>query len=1239
MMNACRSWPGRAFPLLSLLVAILGAAASSSETARADPDERWRAMATPVFHNITRDSGLPSGAEPTVFGQDGQGFIWMGSQNGLLRWDGASFKRYMAHPGAPGALPANFIVGLHTDPKGRLWVATRVGGLVRYDPAQDRFVAYGAPRDWVRTTIKAITDDGRGGMWVGLDTGLRHLDEAGRVIAPVEGAPTGAIEALLRDRAGGLWVASAKGLFHRPPSGGDLAPVPLAVSGRSPVRPMSVFEDSAGRLWVGTAHSGVFIVAPDRPARPLPVTGDAAELFATLQVRSIVQGPSGEVWASASDHGVAVIDPATFHLHWLTHERSATASLADDSVNTLYRDRSGLIWVGTYRGVSLYNPAGGAAATVFGPSEAPGGLRDGDVDAVAVMPDGRVWLGLVKGGVDIIDPLRGRIAALGTGAGRRGGLPPVFVNSIAAARGGAVYVATSAGLFRTDLSGRRVTPVSLPVERSANVRALMWRDGYLWVGHYGLTRLRIGSSGLPVGRPEHVEAGLTDPWVSSLEPGPDGSVWVGGRLGLARVDRRLRVLDRVVSGPEREGLAEGGVTTLQTDPTGRLWVGSTTGGINILTGRGRDGRLRFRHLGVEEGLPNANVDRLLLSKDGFVWASTDDGLARIDPRTLAITPLKAADGVYFATYWANSGAVTPQGELIFGALGGLTVVRPDAYRPRAFTPALAVTRVELGGEAAPAPAVGDSGALRPLVVAPDGNSLAVEFAALDYAAPETVRYSYRLDGYDRQWIETDADHRTAAYTNLPPGSYTLRLRATTPDGRWMSRTLDLPVRVTPAWWQTNLFRLGVVAAAAAALAALVYCRTSAQRRYRRRLEKLVEERTAQLRDQTELALAASQSKSAFLAMMSHELRTPMNGVLGMARALGASPLSSEQAGQVKMIMESGDSLMTILNDILEISKIESGKLELEETVFDLPEVARMVHSLWAEIASAKGVTLACEIDPSAPRWVRGDPTRVRQIMLNLVSNALKFTPTGEVRLALSAGEDGVRIAVSDTGIGISPAQQARLFQSFSQAEASTARRFGGTGLGLSICKQLAELMGGGMSLVSVEGEGSTFTALLPLEAVIAPEAASPQSPAPERAGFEGLRVLVVDDNMINLAVARAILGAVDVVTTTADSAQEALALLREASFDIVLMDLHMPRMTGAEALAQIRAGAAGRPDMPVIALTADVMAGREQAMLDQGFDGVQAKPIDPAALVSAIAAVLDLRADAARIPARSVRSG
>ena len=364
------------------------------------------------------------------------------------------------------------------------------------------------------------------------------------------------------------------------------------------------------------------------------------------------------------------------------------------------------------------------------------------------------------------------------------------------------------------------------------------------------------------------------------------------------------------------------------------------------------------------------------------------------------------------------------------------------------------------------------------------------------------------------------------------------------------------------------------------------------------------------------AMSASAAKSAFLAMMSHELRTPMNGVLGMAHALTSGPLDDQQARQVDMLIRSGEGLMTILNDVLDVSKIEAGKLELETLAFNIRDLVDDVVGLWAQAAQAKDVRLICAIDPLAPTWVQGDPTRLRQILTNLISNALKFTASGAVTVQVGpAGAAFLEIQVVDTGIGMSAEQQARLFQTFSQADASITRRFGGTGLGLAICKQLTELMGGAITLRSAPDAGSAFTVALPLPAADAPQVA-PRTPCE---GIAGLRVLVADDNRINQLVARTILEAAGAVVEVADNGRHALERLGERAYDAVLMDVHMPDMDGLEALRRVRAGAAGAGDIPVIALTADVMHGDEGDLLACGFDAVQPKPIRPADLVRAIA--------------------
>ena len=365
------------------------------------------------------------------------------------------------------------------------------------------------------------------------------------------------------------------------------------------------------------------------------------------------------------------------------------------------------------------------------------------------------------------------------------------------------------------------------------------------------------------------------------------------------------------------------------------------------------------------------------------------------------------------------------------------------------------------------------------------------------------------------------------------------------------------------------------------------------------------------------AQEASRAKSAFVAMMSHELRTPMNGVLGLAHALGETRLDAKQAEYVDMIIQSGDSLMTILNDILDLSKIEAGKLELEVAPFDIRALAGQIRLLWSETARVKGVGLALEVDPATPDWLLGDAARVRQILLNLVSNALKFTLEGGVviRIAPEAGE--IVMAVSDTGVGLTAEQQARLFAPFVQADRSTARRFGGTGLGLAICRHLAELMGGAVSLESAPGKGSTFTVRLPLPAAEPPRRVE-ATPAPAL-GLEGLRVLVVDDNLVNQVVARAVLEAAGAEVATVGDGRAALTRLGAEPFDMVLMDVHMPVMDGVEAVRRIRAGEGGRVDMPVVALTADAMVGDAERLLAQGFDDAHPKPILPAGLLATVA--------------------
>jgi len=1228
-----RKWARSSAPLAALALWLCGNADAPAVAKPLTPPlaSRWDAFTTPIFRNLTQETGLASGSEISALGQDGAGLMWIGTQSGLDRWDGYRFKTYRPDPTSANALPDGYIVTLHTDRRGRLWIGTNVGGLALYDSEHDDFIRYGVKAGLAHAMVSSIVDDGADGLWFGSDQGLGHLDTRTGAIR-VE-SPGTEVSAVLRDRSGALWVATHAGLVRRSATDQTFAAVKLPADGREVPRVSSLFEDDAGRIWIGTQGHGAYLVpaggaeaTPLRPSREAD-SARASRALATQGVLAITQSPDGRVWLASTGQGVFVVDPARKTLRQIQREMETPSSLSDDATLAITRDRSGLIWVATMRGLSITNPGETGLKTVFGESSRPNRLAANGVVSLTPMPDGYIWMGKADHGVQIVDPVRGVVAEIKANArDPEHALGDGYIRAIALTPGGTVYLGSTRGLYRTTLKAKSVDRVHIPNDDS-RVSGLLVQGDFLWVANTGITRIKLGRRGQPVGTADHIEATLPNVHVGPLAAGPNGSIWAGTHKGLVRLDAStMQVIETAIPGSDADALAEGGITSLVTDRLGRLWASSTGGGIDILTSRDVHGRLHFRHLGVENGLPNANVDDLQLAPNGDIWASTDDGLARIDPKTLKIKAFKRKDGVYFGDHWAGAGTVTADGEILFGAVGGVDVVQPEAIRPWRFQPPIVITDAEEDAKPLSAEALNPS-RRSGLRVPPGVKSLRVEFSALDYASPQDNRYAYQLVGYDRDWVETDPAHRVATYTNLNPGRYKLRLRGSNKDGVWTQSTLNLPIQVQPAWNQTPLFKLAVFVLGVLAVAGLIFWRTAAMRLQQRELERQVEDRTAQLSEQTALALAANAAKSRFLAMMSHELRTPMNGVLGMAQALKLSALTSEQMGQVEMILRSGDSLMTILNDILDVSKIEAGKLDLEVTAFDLVEVGQSAHDLWIHLATEKGIDLTYEVDPQTPRWVLGDPTRVRQIILNLVSNALKFTHEGRVKISLAPHGAGVRIDVSDTGIGMTPEQQHRLFQSFTQADASTTRRFGGTGLGLSICKQLSELMGGDVSLTSSPGEGSTFTVHLPLSAAAAPDAKGASDNALDQPPLTGVRVLVVDDNPINLAVARAILEAVGADITTAGDGSEALEILRLTTFDIVLMDLQMPRVDGREAVAQIRSGQAGRATIPVIALTADVLGG-DDALLALGFDAVQTKPIDTQQLLETICDVLDAAARA-----------
>jgi signal transduction histidine kinase/ligand-binding sensor domain-containing protein/DNA-binding NarL/FixJ family response regulator len=1180
--------------------------------------------------------------------EDNRGFLWFGTQDGLKRYDGYRSRQYRHDPGNPNSLGGNFIAGLCKDRSGKLWISSS-WYLDRYDPTTETFTHIPIAPQRADSYISHINQDRDGMLWLATNHGVVRLDPATLKTVVFQHQPNNptslsndAVSYTFEEKDGTFWVATNESLeiFDR---------LTGKVTGRIPMEgpfpahqpgPIELFEDHSGVLWV-VYPSGNGLAAVDRRAHRLThysfnAAGSEDSLF--TGVRAIYEDADGMLWLGTNSSGLLKFDRTRNTVWRYRNSPSDPYTLSADRADALFEDHEGDLWIGTTGGGVNRVARKPLPFRRYGNEPSmPGGLTT--VSTVYEDSQGILWVGS-RGALNRIDRKTGQIT-LYRSAGGPGNISSNYVLSVIEDRSGYLWFGTwGGGLDRFDRrTGRfkvyRHDPLDPQSLSQDTVNALFIdRNGALWAGsESGLNRLDPETGRFSVYR---TGGGVEDNYRDIAED-PDGALWLSTwGTGLRRFDPATGRFTVYRHTPGIAGsLSSDQVSAIFIDHTGVVWVG-TESGLNRLdraTGA-------FTAYYERDGLSNGNVNGILEDEHGDLWLGTSNGLSRFNPRDRTFRNYYASDGLWVSEFYGAKVAwKSPRGEMFFCSYTGLTSFFPNQVEDNLYIPPVVLTDFQIFGK--PVPIGGDSplkqsiSVTDSLVLSHRQNIFSFEFSALSYASPERNRYRYRLEGLETDWNETDSSRRSATYTTLAPGEYVFRVQGSNNRGVWNEKGAEVRIRILPPWWATWWFRLGLGAFVVLSAGSAYYVRLRGIQARNRELTMLVEQRTAELTVAKERAEVANEAKSTFLASVSHDLRTPLNGILGYAQLLKRDQgMTNQQRTGLDVIERSGEHLLTLIDDILDLSRIEAGRLVLHPTPIHLPTYLAAIGDLIRIKAAPKGLQFVWNPPANLPNWVQADANRLEEILLNLLDNAVKFTDRGrvELRVEVLAGPEQVqpasgpptvrlRFEVEDTGAGLSGQQLAVIFEPFVQA-GDASRRKGGAGLGLAISRRLAQAMGGEFQVRSEPGRGSVFG--FELAVPLVEDAAAP-SPDEVVVGYSGPRkkVLIVDDLPEDRALLADLLGRLGFEAAEAANGEEAVDRAVAFHPDLVVSDNRMQAAGGLEAIRRLRKSPEFH-DVAMIAISASAADSDAARCREAGANVFVPKPVEFGRLLREVGALLDL---------------